>query len=63
MTRHMTQDNSRTGGPGGLYDLADNAKVKAIVRRSIAQTLATHFPPAEDVPPELRELLERLDKI
>jgi hypothetical protein len=59
----MTQDDSRTAGPSELHDLADRAKVKAVVRHSIAQSLAAHFPPPEDLPPELRELVERLDKI
>ena len=62
MPQAMTKDASRTGGYSELHDLADAAKVKAVVRRSIAQSLAAHFPPAEELPPELRKLLERLAK-
>ena len=63
MARPMTQNSSRPGGPGDIHDSADAAKVKSVVRRSIAQSLAAHFPPPEDVPAELRKLLKRLDKI
>ena len=52
-----------TGDSGELHDVADGAKVKAVVRHSIAQSLEAHFPPVEDLPPELRELIERLDEI
>ena len=57
------REGSRTGGSGELHDVPDGAKVKAAVRHSIAQSLAAHFPPVEDLPPELRELIERLGKI
>jgi hypothetical protein len=59
----MTEGGSRTGSPGELHDPADVAKIKAVVRRTIGQSLGAHFPPAEDLPPKLRELIERLGKV
>jgi hypothetical protein len=59
----VTQNDDRMGGKAELHDLANRAKLEQIVRRSIAQSLPAHFAPLEELPPQLRALLERLDKI
>jgi hypothetical protein len=59
----VTQNDDRMGGKPELHDLANRAKLGQIVRRSIAQSLPAHFAPLEELPPQLRALLERLDKI
>jgi hypothetical protein len=45
------------------YEAAIGAKLRAAIRYSLAQSLAAYFPPPEEPPPELRELLERLDEM
>jgi hypothetical protein len=57
----VPQNDDGTRSNAELHDLADRAKLEQIVRRSIAQSLPAHFPPLEELPPQLRALLERLD--
>jgi hypothetical protein len=59
----LTQNDKRTGGNAELHDSAERAKLEQIVRRSIAQSLPAHFAPLEELPPQLRALLERLARI
>ena len=46
-----------------VYDLGalTAIKLRMAVRRSIAQSLGTQYPPCRELPTEFRELLERLD--
>jgi hypothetical protein len=46
-----------------FYEAAIGAKLKAAIRYSLAQSLAAYFPPPEEPPPELRELLKRLGEM
>jgi hypothetical protein len=39
-----------------------SARLRTAIQYSLAQSLAGYFPPPEEPPPELRALLERLDK-
>jgi hypothetical protein len=58
----MVPDN-RTRKSAELSELAALAtKLRTAIQYSIAQSLATYFPP-EEPPPELRALLKRLDKM
>ena len=45
------------------YDLGALTAIESrmAVRRSIAQSLGTQYPPCRELPTEFRELLERLD--
>ena len=47
-----------------VYDLGALTTIESgrmAVRRSIAQSLGTQYPPCRELPTEFRELLERLD--
>jgi hypothetical protein len=46
-----------------FYEAAIGAKLKAAIRYSLAQSLVAYFPPSEELPPELRALLEHLDEM
>jgi hypothetical protein len=44
-----------------MYGLA--IKLRTVILYSMAQSLAAQFAPPEDAPAELREILERIEKI
>jgi hypothetical protein len=44
-------------------EAAISARLRAAIRYSLAQSLASYFPPPEEPPPELRALLKRLDEM
>ena len=57
----MMPDANRVEEAVELHDLA--IKLRTAILYSIAQSLAAQFPPSAEPPPELRTILERLDKL
>jgi len=55
--------NQRVNDSVAYYEAALAAKLRAAIRYSLAQSLASYFVPPEESPPELRALLQRLDEL
>jgi hypothetical protein len=57
----MMPNDNRAKESAEMFDLA--VKLRTAILYSIAQSLAAQFPPPEDPPAELREMLERIEEI
>jgi hypothetical protein len=55
----MMPNDSRAEEAKDLYDLA--LKLRVAVLYSVAESLATHFPPPQEPSPELRAILKRIE--
>jgi len=65
----MTRGDDETRGgdkgkypAGAPYTAALPSDFNQALRQSLMKPLGQYFPPPEDIPPELRELLARLDE-
>jgi hypothetical protein len=58
----MTKGDDEKVPTGTLYSAALPSDVNRTLRQSFMQSLGQYFPPPEDIPPELRDLLARLDQ-
>jgi len=55
-------DDKRKSPAGTPYSAALPSDFSQTLRQSLMPSLGQYFPPPEDIPPELRELLARLDE-
>jgi hypothetical protein len=55
----MMPDTNRADESIEMYDLA--VKLRTAILYSIAQSLAAQFPASKELPPELQEILKRID--
>ena len=59
----MTHDDKKdTEHPLSRHWPALAPKMKEAIRLSVAKSLAQQYPPPADIPPELRELLARMEE-